>query len=100
MRWRQEGVAHSTSSQLGWDEEEEKLHVILRHVFTLEESIEGGLEFFEDLGTELKEELNKLGTIKGIKIFEHNPEGVVAVKLSARAYDCRWTLILLQVRKG
>lgn len=66
--------------ELGWDEEEEKLHVIIKHVFTLEEAAEGGFDFFEELKQELEEELGKLGAVKSIKIFERNSEGVVAVK--------------------
>jgi hypothetical protein len=51
-------------NELGWDEEEEKLHVIIKHLFTLEEAKEGGFEFFEELKQELEEELSKLGVVK------------------------------------
>lgn len=67
-------------NELGWDEEEEKLHVIVSGFFTLAEAREGGYDFFHELKSELEEELGKLGTLKSIKIFEHNPNGVVAVK--------------------
>ncbi len=54
--------------------------MIVSGFFTLAEAREGGYDFFQDLKAELEEELGKLGSLKSIKIFEHNPDGVVAVK--------------------
>ena len=38
------------------------------------------MEFYEDLKKEIKKELQELGPVETVKIFERNPEGVVAVK--------------------
>jgi HIV Tat-specific factor 1 len=81
---------YDQEKELDWEEEEEKLHVIVKGFFTLEEVREGGLDFFDELEQELREELEKLGPVKSIKVFRYNPEGVVAVKFedSAAAIRC------------
>ena len=71
---------YDQEKELAWEEEEEQLHVIVTGVFTLNEANEGGFEFFDELKGELLEEFEKLGKVKNLKIFEHNPLGVVAVK--------------------
>ncbi len=71
---------YDQEKELEWGEEEEKLHVIIQNVFTLEEVREGGMDFFEELRNDLTEELSKLGTLKTLKIFQYNPQGTVAVK--------------------
>lgn len=71
---------YDQEKELDWEEEEEKVHVIIKGLFTLEEAEEGGFEYFKDLKADLEEECSKLGKVKNIKIFETNPEGVVAIK--------------------
>lgn len=36
--------------------------------------------FYENLKNEVKIEFEKMGTVASIKVFERNPEGVVAIK--------------------
>jgi HIV Tat-specific factor 1 len=71
---------YDQEKELDWDEEEEKVHVIVKHLFTLEEVREGGMDFFEELRSDLAAELGKMGKVKTLKIFQYNPEGVIAVK--------------------
>lgn len=71
---------YDQEKELDWEEEEEKLHVILKNVFTLQEVRDGPAEFYDELRADLESELSKLGTVKNIKIFNYNPEGVVAIK--------------------
>ena len=71
---------YDQEKELDWQEDEDRVHVILKGMFTLDEVREGGIEFFEELREDIETELTKCGTVKSIKIFEYNPEGVVAVK--------------------
>lgn len=71
---------YNQDKELEWGEDEEQVHVIVEGIFTLDEVRENGLSFFDDLRAELMDELGKMGTVKSLKIFQHNPQGVVAIK--------------------
>lgn len=71
---------YDQEKELDWEEEEEKLHVILTGMFTLQEVREAGTDFYDELKADLEAELSKMGKVKSIKIFHYNPDGVVAVK--------------------
>ena len=71
---------YDQEKELDWEEEEEKLHVIIKGMFTLQEVRDGPAEFYDELRADLEAELEKFGKVKNIKIFNYNPEGVVAVK--------------------
>ncbi|KAL6053740.1 HIV Tat-specific factor 1 [Balamuthia mandrillaris] len=66
---------------LGWEDWETRQHVILKHMFDPKEA-EGDLTFYEDLRADIKEEVEKLGKVEVVTVFERNPEGVVAVKFA------------------
>jgi len=66
--------------ELSWDEDENR-NVILKYMFTIEEA-KGNDSFFTDLEEEIKDECEKLGDVGKVKIFEHNPDGVIAVKFA------------------
>lgn len=54
--------------------------VILKHMFTIEESHQDE-NYFKDLEIDIREECKeKLGIIQRLKIFENNPEGVILIK--------------------
>lgn len=69
------------SRDLGWDEKE-KVHVIIKHMFDPADG-RSDVFFYDNLKQEIEPELNKMGTVESVKIFERNPEGVVAVKYAA-----------------
>jgi HIV Tat-specific factor 1 len=71
---------YDQEKELDWEEEEEKLHVIVTGLFTLDEVRQGSVDFYDELKSDLEAELSKMGIVKGIKIFNYNPDGVVAVK--------------------
>jgi hypothetical protein len=79
---------------LDWDEEDKRVHVILKNIFTLNEAEKGGLEFYDDLKKEIKTELQELGPVETVKVFERNPEGVVAVKFKYPLTAQRCTQII------
>jgi HIV Tat-specific factor 1 len=64
---------------LGW-EEKEQVHVIIKHMFDPKDPDTIRPDFYDTLKNEIKGELEKMGPVASIKIFERNPEGVVAVK--------------------
>jgi len=65
---------------LGW-EDKEQVHVIIKNMFdTKDPEIYRNPHFYENLKNEIKGELEKMGPLASIKIFERNPEGAVAVK--------------------
>jgi HIV Tat-specific factor 1 len=65
-------------SELGWDETERR-HVIIKYMF---DPIEAAKDpnFYENLRAEIETEFSKIAPVEALKIFERNPEGVVAVK--------------------
>ncbi|PRP85446.1 HIV Tat-specific factor [Planoprotostelium fungivorum] len=69
---------YDASKELSW-EEDDNCHVIMKHMFTQEEAW-ATPDFFDVLKEEVVAECEKFGTVKNIKVFERNPEGVVAVK--------------------
>lgn len=75
----------------GEDAEDKGLKiVILTNVFTLEEAHQEE-NYFKDLELDIREECEaKLGKIQRLKIFEHNPLGVILIKFKASpaAEDC------------
>ena len=66
--------------ELDWDEEDNRVHVIIKNLFSLQDAEKGGWNFFDDLKRELREMLEEIGQVETLKIFEYNPEGVAAVK--------------------
>jgi HIV Tat-specific factor 1 len=64
---------------LGW-EEKEQVHVIIKHMFDPKDPDTIRPDFYDNLKNEIKGELDKMGPVASIKVFERNPEGVVAVK--------------------
>jgi len=77
---KKKGKKFDQRRELDRDEEDKRVHVIMKYMFTLEEVKNGGFTFFEDLKQEIREELEGLGPVETIKLFERNPDGVVAVK--------------------
>ena len=69
---------YNQQSELAWDEGERK-HIILQHVFDPDDA-RTNVFFYDELKRELEAELRKCGPIVSLKIFERNPDGVVAVK--------------------
>ena len=71
--------------------------VILTNVFTLEESQQEET-YFKDLEMDIKEECQaKLGPVMRMKIFEHNPMGVILIKFrnSGAADECIKVIYLI-----
>eukprot|EP01127_Copromyxa_protea_P014575 TRINITY_DN4097_c0_g1_i1.p1 TRINITY_DN4097_c0_g1~~TRINITY_DN4097_c0_g1_i1.p1 ORF type:complete len:377 (-),score=118.48 TRINITY_DN4097_c0_g1_i1:121-1197(-) len=66
---------------LGW-EEKERVHVVIKHLFEPNDG-RGDIFFYDNLKNEITPELEKMGPIETLKIFERSPEGVVAVKYTA-----------------
>jgi len=62
---------------LGW-EEESRRHVILKYMFSPEESWTD-IDFYKDLKEDVRAECEKIGGVESINIFEFNEDGVVAV---------------------
>lgn len=76
---------YDQSQELSWDEKEE-VHVILKHFFDPKEAATD-LTFYDDLRDTIKEECERsCGKVSSVKIFERNPEGVVAVKFTRGYY--------------
>lgn len=76
---------------LGWHDDDDFVDglkiVILKNMFAFEEFSDETMEsFFTNLEREIRDELEeKAGTIKRIKIFKDNPEGVIQVKFEKGA---------------
>jgi len=66
------------TAELGWEEKEQK-HVIIKHMFDANVAAQD-VNFYDKLKEEIEIEFNRIGPIEALKIFERNPEGVVAVK--------------------
>jgi len=66
------------ANELGWDEKE-KRHVIIKHMFDAYEASKDP-NFYENLRVEIESEFNKIGSVEALKIFERNPQGIIAVK--------------------
>eukprot|EP01087_Luapelamoeba_hula_P021140 TRINITY_DN7334_c0_g1_i3.p1 TRINITY_DN7334_c0_g1~~TRINITY_DN7334_c0_g1_i3.p1 ORF type:complete len:309 (+),score=120.34 TRINITY_DN7334_c0_g1_i3:252-1178(+) len=64
---------------LGWADWETRQHIILKGMFDPAEA-EGDPNYYKDLKEEIKEEAETCGPVQLIKVFENNPEGVVAIK--------------------
>eukprot|EP01091_Cochliopodium_minus_P009670 TRINITY_DN2428_c0_g1_i1.p1 TRINITY_DN2428_c0_g1~~TRINITY_DN2428_c0_g1_i1.p1 ORF type:complete len:475 (-),score=182.44 TRINITY_DN2428_c0_g1_i1:48-1472(-) len=79
-RKRKPKKVYDQSKELDWNEEDNRVHIIMKYMFTLIEAQKGGEDFFFDLKKEIIEELKELGPVDTVKIFERNPQGVVAVK--------------------
>ncbi|KRX03910.1 hypothetical protein PPERSA_12115 [Pseudocohnilembus persalinus] len=78
--------------QQGWEEDDQIVgfrQVIIKNMFTLEEAKQEE-NFFQYLEEDLIEELQKIGVVQKLKIFENNNEGVVQIKfeLPAQAEKC------------
>jgi HIV Tat-specific factor 1 len=67
--------------ELSWEEDDRK-HVVLKHMFTPAE-LYGDPKLLEELKEDIGAECEKLGPVNKVIIFEHNPEGVVVVKFAA-----------------
>jgi len=65
--------------ELGW-EEKEQVHVIIKHMFDPNDPLTIRHDFYENLKKEIQGELESMGPVATIKVFERNPQGVVAVK--------------------
>jgi len=64
---------------LGW-EEKEQVHVIIKNLFDPKDPQALAPDFYANLKNEIKGEMEKMGPVSSIKIFERNPEGIIAVK--------------------
>eukprot|EP01130_Rhizamoeba_saxonica_P016378 TRINITY_DN7563_c0_g1_i2.p1 TRINITY_DN7563_c0_g1~~TRINITY_DN7563_c0_g1_i2.p1 ORF type:complete len:346 (+),score=95.06 TRINITY_DN7563_c0_g1_i2:32-1069(+) len=69
---------YNQEEELNWEEKEEK-NVILKHMFD-PKSAYGDIDYYVKLQEEIEMEVVKIGPIDKVKVFERNPEGVVAVK--------------------
>jgi len=69
---------YNQKKELSWDEEGH-CHIIIKHMFDVAEA-ENDPNYYQDLQQEITEEFEKIGEVEKIKVFERNPEGVVAVK--------------------
>ena len=58
---------------------QEKITVILKYMFTLDELAED-LLLVEELEKDIKVECGKMGLVDKVKVFKTNPEGVVSVQ--------------------
>jgi len=66
------------TKELGWDENE-NVHVVMKHMFEPKESWEDP-NFFTELKEDITAECSKMGPVDKVVIFEHNPEGVIVLK--------------------
>eukprot|EP00927_Polykrikos_kofoidii_P027387 TRINITY_DN24113_c0_g1_i1.p1 TRINITY_DN24113_c0_g1~~TRINITY_DN24113_c0_g1_i1.p1 ORF type:complete len:678 (+),score=160.65 TRINITY_DN24113_c0_g1_i1:76-2109(+) len=64
--------------------------VVLRHMFSLEEAMSEGPEFYAELADEVKEECEKIGNVVKVTPMEKTRHGIVCVKFrtSAEAEEC------------
>lgn len=86
---------YDQTQELSWDEKEE-VHVILKHCF--DPAVITSVTFFEELKEEIKTECEaRCGKVQSIKIFERNPEGVVAIKF-ARGYHAQKCIEIMNGR--
>jgi len=69
---------YNQMQELTW-EENEQTHVILEFMFDPQNAF-GNVFFYDQLKREIEPELAKCGPIASIKVFERNPDGVIAVK--------------------
>jgi len=69
---------YNQAKELSW-EEEEQCHNNLKHIMDPDEA-KADANFYNDLEVEITEEVEKIGEVEKVKVFEQNPEGVVAVK--------------------
>jgi len=72
-KWDQE------KEELGW-EEKEQVHVIVKGMFDINDPATLHYNFYENLKKEVQIEFEKMGPVASIKVFDRNPDGVVAVK--------------------
>jgi len=70
---------YNQKKELTW-EDDDNVHIILKHAFDLTEAKDGGIQFFDEVKEDIRAECQKLGDVASVKIFQRNPEGVVAVK--------------------
>eukprot|EP01125_Pyxidicula_operculata_P013792 TRINITY_DN4575_c0_g2_i1.p1 TRINITY_DN4575_c0_g2~~TRINITY_DN4575_c0_g2_i1.p1 ORF type:complete len:380 (-),score=153.02 TRINITY_DN4575_c0_g2_i1:469-1608(-) len=70
-------------AELGWEETEQK-HVIIKYLFNPEDA-KNDPQFYLKLQSEIESEFEKMGDMESLKIFEGNPDGVVAVKYDSTA---------------
>jgi len=66
------------AEELGWEDWDTRRHIILEGMFSLDEV--DSPEFYTELKAEIKEEVQKIGDVELVTVFERNPKGVVAVK--------------------
>jgi len=69
------------SKELGW-EEDGQVHVIIKNMFSPLEAT-GDPNFFQELREDISAEASKMGLVDKVSVFEHNPEGVVAIKFKS-----------------
>lgn len=64
--------------------------VVLRHLFSKEEAETEGLEFYQELADEVKEECEKIGQVAKVTPIQRHKQGIVCVKFksSAEAEEC------------
>jgi HIV Tat-specific factor 1 len=81
-------AAAEQQKELGWEEEEgdggkPNVHVVLKGMFTLEDTLNEGPGFVKELREDVASEAGRVSGGSGVAsvtVFEHNPEGVVVVK--------------------
>eukprot|EP00929_Paragymnodinium_shiwhaense_P017081 TRINITY_DN125_c0_g2_i1.p1 TRINITY_DN125_c0_g2~~TRINITY_DN125_c0_g2_i1.p1 ORF type:complete len:698 (-),score=225.48 TRINITY_DN125_c0_g2_i1:124-2139(-) len=64
--------------------------VVLKHMFSLEEAVEEGPQFYKELVEEIQEECEKVGVVQKVTPMEGHRQGIVCVKfkLSCEAEEC------------
>lgn len=77
---RKKKKVYDQSAELSWEDKEQK-HVILKKMFRPEQAI-SNIDFYDELRDAVMEEAKKLGHVESVKVFERNPEGVIAVKFA------------------
>eukprot|EP01097_Dermamoeba_algensis_P004962 TRINITY_DN3163_c0_g1_i1.p1 TRINITY_DN3163_c0_g1~~TRINITY_DN3163_c0_g1_i1.p1 ORF type:complete len:333 (-),score=133.86 TRINITY_DN3163_c0_g1_i1:256-1254(-) len=83
------------TQELGWEEGETRVHVVLKHMFHPDEAEErekeeegipgrppgsGRESFYAEVKDDITEEVKKLGEVDKVTVFNGNPEGVVVIK--------------------
>jgi len=65
--------------ELRWEDWETRQHVILFNMFDPKDA-RGDPDFYTELQRDVREEVEKLGAVETVHVFERNPQGVVALK--------------------
>merc|ERR1711997_939903 len=75
---------------MGMDDGTGRRIVVLRHLFSIEEAEQEGVEFYTELADEVREECEKIGQVVKVTPLEHHKQGIVCVKFrtSSEAEEC------------